>query len=201
MTLYPGCKPRGQCWQGKHTASTIPMALTVKDCKRVVEAQEASGKKYMMMETVVYSREYLYVKEMYDNGEMGKLQFFRSSHVQDMGGWPEYWEGLPPMWNGTHAISPTLALGRNQGPDEQRHFGIAVDDKDLARVTLEAMGITFLDSRFLDFLDPWGNRVEITTYTNIQFSKTDQVLKGMGLEHLKKTDNAIEQLRKKNMAP
>ena len=94
-----------------------------------------------------------------------------------------------------------FALGRNQGPDEQRHFGIAVDDKDLARVTLEAMGITFLDSRFLDFLDPWGNRVEITTYTNIQFSKTDQVLKGMGLEHLKKTDNAIEQLRKKNMAP
>ncbi len=99
---------------GKHTACTIPMALTVEDCKRVVDAQKASGKKYIMMETVVYSREYLYVKEMYDKGELGKLQFFRSSHVQDMGGWPEYWEGLPPMWNGTHAISPTLALGRDQ---------------------------------------------------------------------------------------
>ncbi|MEM8955985.1 MAG: Gfo/Idh/MocA family oxidoreductase [Verrucomicrobiota bacterium] len=99
---------------GKHAACTIPMALSVEDCKRIVDAQEKSGKKYMMMETVVYSREYLFVKELYDAGKMGKLQFFRSSHVQDMGGWPEYWEGLPPMYNGTHAISPTLALGRNQ---------------------------------------------------------------------------------------
>lgn len=99
---------------GKHTACTIPMALSVEDCKRIVDAQAASGKKYMMMETVVYCREYLFVKELYDKGELGKLQFFRSSHVQDMGGWPEYWEGLPPMYNGTHAISPTLALGRNQ---------------------------------------------------------------------------------------
>jgi predicted dehydrogenase len=99
---------------GKHAACTIPMALSVEDCKRIVDAQEKSGKKYMMMETVVYSREYLFVKELYDKGDMGKLQFFRSSHVQDMGGWPEYWEGLPPMYNGTHAISPTLALGRNQ---------------------------------------------------------------------------------------
>ena len=94
-----------------------------------------------------------------------------------------------------------FSLGRTQGPDEKRHFGIAVDDKDLAREMLEGMGITFLDNRFLDFLDPWGNRVEITTYTNIQFCKADHVLKGMGLAHLSKTDNAIEQLRKKNMAP
>ncbi len=94
-----------------------------------------------------------------------------------------------------------FSLGRTQGPDENRHFGIAVDDKDLARRTLEGMGITFLDGRFLDFLDPWGNRVEITTYTNIQFSKADHVLKGMGLGHLKKTENAREQLRKKGMAP
>ena len=94
-----------------------------------------------------------------------------------------------------------FSLGRTQGPDEKRHFGIAVDDKDLAREMLEGMDITFLDTQFLDFLDPWGNRVEITTYTNIQFSKAGHVLKGMGLEHLSKTDNAIEQLRKKNMAP
>ena len=94
-----------------------------------------------------------------------------------------------------------FSLGRTQGPDDKRHFGIAVDDKELARSTLEGMGITFLDGRFLDFLDPWGNRVEITTYTNIQFSKTDGVLRGMGLQHLKKTDHAIEELKKKNMAP
>ena len=93
------------------------------------------------------------------------------------------------------------ALGRNQGPDEARHFGIAVDDKQLVRDTLEGMGIAFLDTKFLDFLDPWGNRVEITTYVNIQFSKADHVLKGMGLEHLSKTEGALAELRDKNMAP
>ena len=91
--------------------------------------------------------------------------------------------------------------GRNQAHDERRHFGIAVDDKELARETLENMGIKFLDGQFLDFLDPWGNRIEITTYTNIQFTKADHVLKGMGLEHLSKTEDAIAELRKKDMAP
>ena len=69
------------------------------------------------------------------------------------------------------------------------------------RRTLVEMGVELLDGRFLDFLDPWGNRVEITTYTNIQFSKADHVLRGMGLGHLEKTDHAIEELRKKGMAP
>ena len=94
-----------------------------------------------------------------------------------------------------------FARGRSQGPDERRHFGIAVDDKELARRTLEEMGVTFLGGRFLDFLDPWGNRVEITTYTNIQFSKTDHVLRGMGLGHLEKTEEALGELREKGMAP
>jgi predicted dehydrogenase len=99
---------------GKHVACTIPMALSVKDCERIVDAVAASGKKYMMMETVVYSREFLYVKELYDRGDMGRIQFFRSSHQQDMTGWPAYWEGFPPMYNATHAISPTLALRRDR---------------------------------------------------------------------------------------
>lgn len=94
-----------------------------------------------------------------------------------------------------------FALGRTQHPDENRHFGIAVDDKELVRKTLEKMGVALLSGRFLDFLDPWGNRVEITTYANIQFSKADHVLKGMGLSHLKKTENAVTELREKNMAP
>jgi len=94
-----------------------------------------------------------------------------------------------------------FALGRIQGPDTARHFGIAVDDKPLARELLEGMGVEFLDNRFLDFLDPWGNRVEITTYANIQFSKADHVLKGMGLGHLKKTGEAVAALREKNMIP
>ena len=94
-----------------------------------------------------------------------------------------------------------FSLGRKQGPDNERHFGIAVDDKELARRALEDMGVVFLDGQFMDFLDPWGNRIEITTYTNIQFTKADHVLRGMGLEHLKKNENSILELAKKNMAP
>jgi len=86
-------------------------------------------------------------------------------------------------------------------PDQMRHFGIAVDDKSLARKLLEEMGVKLLDSRFLDFLDPWGNRVEITTYTNVQYTKAEHVLEGMGLGHLKKSDEAISELRAKGMAP
>jgi catechol 2,3-dioxygenase-like lactoylglutathione lyase family enzyme len=86
-------------------------------------------------------------------------------------------------------------------PDQMRHFGIAVDDKPLARRMLEDMGVKLLDSRFLDFLDPWGNRVEFTTYTNIQYTKADHILHGMGLGHLQKSDKALAELRAKGMAP
>ncbi len=98
---------------GKHVACTIPMALSVEDCKRIIDAQEASGKTYMMMETVVYSREFLYVKELYDNGELGKLQFLRGSHQQDMTGWAAYWKGYPVAQR-HHAISPLLTINNNQ---------------------------------------------------------------------------------------
>ena len=64
----------------------------------------------MMMETVVYSREYLFVKELYDKGELGRIQFLRGSHQQDMDGWPGYWEGFPPMHYATHCVSPCLAI-------------------------------------------------------------------------------------------
>jgi len=94
-----------------------------------------------------------------------------------------------------------FAKNSDRKPDQMRHFGIAVDDKPLARRSLEAMGVKLLDSRFLDFLDPWGNRVEITTYANIQFTKADHVLRGMGLGHLVKTDEALAELRAKGMAP
>ena len=99
---------------GKHVACTVPMATTIDECKAIVEAQRRSGKVYMMMETVVYSREFLYLKELYETGELGKLQFLRASHHQDMTGWPSYWDGMPPMHNATHAISPTLALARHE---------------------------------------------------------------------------------------
>ena len=86
------------------------MATSIDECRQIVAAQRKSGKIYMMMETVVYSREYLFVKELYDKGELGRLQFLRGSHQQDMDGWPNYWPGLPPMWYATHCVSPCLAL-------------------------------------------------------------------------------------------
>jgi len=104
---------------GKHVGCTIPMATSVEDCKRIVDAQRASGRVYMMMETVVYSREFLFLKERYEAGWLGKLQFVRATHQQDMTGWPAYWNGMPPMYNATHAISPTLALGNNQAESVQ----------------------------------------------------------------------------------
>ncbi|MGD9724445.1 MAG: Gfo/Idh/MocA family protein [Pirellulales bacterium] len=95
---------------GKHVACTVPMATTVGECETLVEAQRESGKHYMMMETVVYSREFLFVKQLYDSGELGRLQFLRGSHLQEMAGWPGYWEGLPPMHYATHCVSPCLCL-------------------------------------------------------------------------------------------
>jgi predicted dehydrogenase len=95
---------------GKHVACTVPMATTIGECESIVKAQRASGKIYMMMETVVYSREYLFVKELYEKGELGRIQFLRGSHQQDMDGWPDYWPGLPPMHYATHCVSPCLAL-------------------------------------------------------------------------------------------
>ena len=89
----------------------------------------------------------------------------------------------------------------NRQPDQRRHFGIAVDDKELVRSTLKQMGVDLLPGQFLDFLDPWGNRVEIVTYTKIQFTKADHVLRAMGLAHLQKTDEALAELRAKGMAP
>ena len=89
-----------------------------------------------------------------------------------------------------------FAKGRTQAPDEKRHFGIAVDDKELVRDTLIELGVALLGGRFLDFLDPWGNRVEITTYTNIMFSKSTAVLRGMDMDHLQKTDESLAELDK-----
>jgi predicted dehydrogenase len=95
---------------GKHVACTVPMGTTLDELKQLCEAQRKCSKIYMMMETVVFSREYLFVKELYDKGELGRLQFLRGSHQQDMDGWPDYWPGLPPMHYATHCVSPCLAI-------------------------------------------------------------------------------------------
>src|SRR5690606_27283499 len=99
---------------GKHVACTVPMATSVEDCRQIVELTEKTGVTYMLMETVVYSREFLIVKEMYERGELGKVQFLRASHQQEMAGWPGYWEGLPPMHYATHCVGPVLALTKGQ---------------------------------------------------------------------------------------
>lgn len=92
-------------------------------------------------------------------------------------------------------------VGRTQAPDQGRHFGIAVDNKEQVRETITAMGVETIDTnpRFLDFLDPWGNRVEITTYQKIQFTKDANVLKGMGLMDIGKTPEALKELADKGM--
>src|SRR5881397_1285604 len=95
---------------GKHVACTVPAATTVEECKQIVKAATKAKKNYMMMETVVYSREFLYVRELRDSGRLGRIQFMRGSHLQNMEGWPSYWEGLPPMHYATHCVSPCLAI-------------------------------------------------------------------------------------------
>lgn len=99
---------------GKHVACTVPMATTIEECEEIVRLTEETGLTYMMMETVVYAREFLYMKELYEKGELGKIQFLKASHQQDMDGWPEYWPGLPPMHYATHCVGPVLGLTRDE---------------------------------------------------------------------------------------
>lgn len=95
---------------GKHCACTVPMGTSIADLKAIVHAQRSSGKNYMMMETAVYTRQFLYAKELKERGEFGRIQFLRGAHYQDMERWPPYWAGLPPMWYATHAVGPLLAI-------------------------------------------------------------------------------------------
>ena len=94
-----------------------------------------------------------------------------------------------------------LAAGRTQEPDDDRHLGLVVDDKDLVRKALEEAGAEILPGRGLDFRDPWGNRIQVVQYDEIQFTKADHVLRGMALEKLGKTERALEELRAKGIEP
>jgi lactoylglutathione lyase len=94
-----------------------------------------------------------------------------------------------------------LSEGREQPRDEHRHIGMVVDDRRAVRRALKDLDVEILPGRGLDFLDPWGNRWQIVEYSEVQFTKAPHVLEGMGLGHLKKTENALEELRKKDLAP
>ena len=95
---------------GKHVMCTVPMATTIEECDQNCNHVAETGLKYMMAETVVYSREYLYITDLYDRGELGKIQYMKASHPQDMDGWPSYWEEMIPMHYATHVVSPILGL-------------------------------------------------------------------------------------------
>jgi len=88
-----------------------------------------------------------------------------------------------------------------QQRDHERHFGLVVDDKDAVRSVLDKMGVEIVSERFMDFYDPWGNRIEIVGYDGIQFTKANNVLQGMGLDGLGKTNKAIQELTDKGMDP
>ena len=92
-----------------------------------------------------------------------------------------------------------LSAPRRQPPDDGRHFGLVVDDREAVRAALERAGVEILPGRGLDFLDPWGNRVEVVQYDQIQFTKAPGVLRGMGVPGLGKTDAAREELLRKGL--
>ncbi|TCJ13038.1 VOC family protein [Rubrobacter taiwanensis] len=93
-----------------------------------------------------------------------------------------------------------ISEGRTQPPDEHRHIGLVVDDREALRRALAETDAEILPGRGLDFLDPWGNRWQVVEYRDIQFTKAPEVLRGMGLGHLKKTGEALGQLREKGLA-
>lgn len=104
---------------GKHCACTVPMATTIEEIKAIIEAVNRSGKYYCMMETQIYHRITLWVKEFARAGGFGEIQLVRGAHYQDMENWPPYWAGLPPMWYGTHAISPILDIAGSRAVSVQ----------------------------------------------------------------------------------
>lgn len=100
---------------GKHCACAVPMATDLGELRRIIAAQRQSGKNYMMMETAVYTREFLYAQDLLARGEIGALTFLRGTYFQDLeGGYPDYWRAQPPMHYATHAVAPLLALARSR---------------------------------------------------------------------------------------
>ena len=117
---------------GKHCACTVPMALSLDGIKRITDAARKSGKNYMMIETTLYTYQFFYIRELIERGQIGKIQFMRGSHYQDMANWPDYWLGLPPMFYGTHAIGPMVALSGSR-VSRVVCFGSGTMDGELVR--------------------------------------------------------------------
>lgn len=116
---------------GKHCGCTIPMGMSIQELNDIIAARKASGKNYMFMETTIFQREFLYIQELYKKGELGRLQYMTCAHYQDMEGWPEYWEGFPPLMHPTHAVAPCLMLAGHL-PDKVYARGSGKIRKELA---------------------------------------------------------------------
>ena len=135
---------------GKHVMCTVPMATTIDECRQIVEKVKETKLKYMMAETVVYSREFLFLKEMFQKGELGDIQYLAASHPQDMDGWPAYWEAMIPMHYATHVVSPCLGL-TNALAESVSCFGSGKVRDDVAKKSgskfaVESCHITMKDS-------------------------------------------------------
>jgi lactoylglutathione lyase len=92
-----------------------------------------------------------------------------------------------------------LAQGRTQPPDQHRHFGLVVDDKEAVRARLKELGVPVSSGRGLDFRDPWGNLIQVVDYRDVQYTKTDDILRGMDLDGLEKSESALAELREKGL--
>lgn len=125
---------------GKHVMCTVPMATTIEECQHICNMVKKTGFKYMMAETVVYSREFLFLKELYQKGELGKIQYLAASHPQDMDGWPEYWERMIPMHYATHVVSPCLGLVNGRA-EYVSCFGSGTVREDIRRKSGNAFAV------------------------------------------------------------
>lgn len=145
---------------GKHCGCTIPMGMSLEELYAVIEARKKSGKQYMFLETTVFGREFFYVQDLYQKGELGKIQYMSCAHYQDMEGWPSYWEGYPPLMHPTHAIGPCLMLlGQYPSAVYARGSGRVRDSLkekygcpyafEAAMVSLEDSDVTIEVERFL----------------------------------------------------
>lgn len=145
---------------GKHCGCTIPMGMSIQELEDIINARNASGKNYMFMETTIYQREFLYMQELYESGKMGRLQYMSCAHYQDMEGWPEYWEGFPPLMHPTHAVAPCLQLAGHLPIKVYARGSGKINDKYAAKygcpyafesafITLQDSDITIEMERFL----------------------------------------------------
>ena len=190
---------------GKHCACTVPMATSLEELREICGAVRESGKIYMMMETTLYTYQFLYVKSLLDSGKLGRIQFLRGSHYQDMRDWPDYWMGLPPMWYGTHAIAPMRVLAgariekvnclgsgimdpalvaryQNPFPVESAHFRFANGLKGEATRSLFETARVYQEGLFVygsDMGFEWGFRDGDDPYVTTIRSRTDG---GRGVE-------------------